>query len=579
MKKYNLLSFYFICCCATSNVQAQTVSWNLVKNYSFEKYLDCLYFNDAIDTNTTNQRILPDWFSASILGSPDYFNRCGELINPPYGLPVNTYAYQNTYNGQENAYTGISLTGKTGGLENREYLQTKLQQRLRQNKKYCIGTKISFAYNVQINNAIYDIYKTSDLAILVSKTRPFNDKTGAPDRLIIEANPQITTNQYIDDTLNWTLLKGIVVGNGEEWLTIGNFKPEWQSSMALVYDAPGLSPPLSYYFIDDVFVIPMENDEALLHKDTTICTNGFPIQITANTGFTGYTWNNGSTGNTLVVSQEGTYTVSATYAGCTIVDTVRVKTTGVPALTLPNYAVCDNKLPFTVTLPNEVTDVFDSFAWSNNTTGATTILNTANTYTVTATMECGSTSNSFTLTTAPEPPTFTLGNDTSFCINGRPSPILLKPNFALTNYLWNTGATTPTITVSPTLGGRGVYRLSTSNACGTKTDEITIEGCPPNYYIPNTFTPNGDGKNDVFTVFASDAIVDITSMQIFDRWGEPVFNGQNIPPERGSSGQGRGWDGTFRNQAAISDVYIYIITIAFADGTTETAKGDVTLLR
>jgi gliding motility-associated-like protein len=257
------------------------------------------------------------------------------------------------------------------------------------------------------------------------------------------------------------------------------------------------------------------------------------------------------------------------------VDTVHVKTTGIPALTLPNYAVCDNKLPFTVTLSNEVTDVFDSFTWSNNTTGATTILNAANTYTVTATMECGSTSNSFTLSTAPEPPTFTLGNDTSFCINGRPSPILLKPNFALTNYLWNTGATTSMITVAQT----GVYRLSTSNACGTKIDEIEIKGCPPNYYIPNTFTPNGDGHNDIFTVFASAAIVDITSMQIFDRWGESVFNGQNIPPERGNSGQGRGWDGTFKNQVAISDVYVYIISIAFADGTTETLKGDVTLLR
>jgi gliding motility-associated-like protein len=571
------LFYYFIFTllfCATATY-AQTVPWNLVKNYSFENYLDCHYNNDAIDTNIINQRVLPDWYSASIMGSPDYFNRCGELSNSFYSLPSNGYAYQNTSNILGNAYTGISLTGNVTGLENREYLQTKLQQKLRQNKKYCVGTKVSFAYNIQINNAIYDIFKTSDFAILVTKTRPFNNKIGAPDRLIIEANPQITTTQFIDDTLNWTLLKGIVVGNGEEWLTIGNFKPEWQSNMALVYDAPGLSPPLSYYFIDDVFVIPMENDQALLHKDTTICSNGFPIQIQANTGFTGYTWNNGSTGSSLVVAQEGTYTVSATYAGCTIVDTIRVKTTGVPNLTMPNYNICDNELPFAVSLPPAITDVFDTFSWSNNTVGATLVVAQANTYTVTATMECGSTSKSFTVTTAPEPPTFSLGNDTSLCINAKPRPIILKSNLALTNYLWSTGATTPNITVAET----GIYTLSTTNACGTKTDNISIEGCPPNYYIPNTFTPNGDGYNDIFTVFASDAIVNIKKMQIFDRWGEEVSL-TTFPPSGGLRGAvWGGWDGTFRNQPAITDVYVYVIVLEFADGTTETVSGDVTLLR
>lgn len=578
MKYYINLLIYCVFYGAATILQAQTVPWNLVKNYSFENYSGCVYNNDAIDTSMTNQRILPDWFSASVMGSPDYFNRCYQIpLGGPYtfSVPSNIKAFQNTANITENAYTGIALTLNIGVVDTefREYLQTKLKQKLIIGKKYCVGSKVNFAYDINANNILNDVFKTSDLAILVSKTRPFNDKIAAPDRLIIEANPQITTNQYIDDTLNWTLLKGIVVGSGEEWLTIGNFKPEWQSNMALVHDAAVMNSPLSYYFIDDVFVIPMENDQALVHKDTSVCANGFPVQLTANTGFTGYMWNNGTQNQTLTVNAAGTYTVSATYAGCTIVDTIRVKTASIPDLELPNYSICENKLPFTVTLPSAVTDVFDTFEWSNGNVGNSGILQTANTYTVTATMECGSTSTNFVITTAPEPPSFSLGNDTSYCINGRPSPLILKPNVLLPNYQWSISEVQASLVVTQP----GIYTLSTSNACGTKTDEIKIDGCPPNYYIPNTFTPNGDGHNDVFEIFTTDAIVAIKSLQIFDRWGEPVAE---ISLQKGSEPNSwLGWDGTFRNKEAASDVYVYRITLQFADGTTETVTGDVTLLR
>jgi gliding motility-associated-like protein len=106
------------------------------------------------------------------------------------------------------------------------------------------------------------------------------------------------------------------------------------------------------------------------------------------------------------------------------------------------------------------------------------------------------------------------------------------------------------------------------------TYPITIER--GNYYIPNTFTPNGDGHNDIFSVYASDAIVNIKKMQIFDRWGEAVFAANNLPSFGGAGG---GWDGTFKGQPAITDVYVYVIVLEFADGTTETVSGDVTLLR
>ena len=107
------------------------------------------------------------------------------------------------------------------------------------------------------------------------------------------------------------------------------------------------------------------------------------------------------------------------------------------------------------------------------------------------------------------------------------------------------------------------------------TYPITIER--GSYYIPNTFTPNGDGQNDVFEIYTTDAIVAIKKIQIFDRWGEEIVTITNVLPSFG--GAGGGWDGTFRGQEAASDVYVYIVELEFADGTTETVTGDVTLLR
>jgi gliding motility-associated-like protein len=125
----------------------------------------------------------------------------------------------------------------------------------------------------------------------------------------------------------------------------------------------------------------------------------------------------------------------------------------------------------------------------------------------------------------------------------------------------------------------GIYEVRSENICGSVSDKITVTGCPPNYYIPNTFTPNGDGYNDIFTVFASDAIVNIKKMQVFDRWGEEVSL-TTFPPSGGLRGAVWAvWDGTFKGQEAASDVYVYVIVLEFADGTTETVSGDVTLLR
>jgi len=96
-----------------------------------------------------------------------------------------------------------------------------------------------------------------------------------------------------------------------------------------------------------------------------------------------------------------------------------------------------------------------------------------------------------------------------------------------------------------------------------------------NVYIPNVFSPNGDGKNDVFYIYSGPAAVEIRSFQIFNRWGEPVFETFGVQPNDPEGG----WDGRYRGEPMNAGVFAYFAEIEFIDGDVEVFKGDVLLMR
>lgn len=99
------------------------------------------------------------------------------------------------------------------------------------------------------------------------------------------------------------------------------------------------------------------------------------------------------------------------------------------------------------------------------------------------------------------------------------------------------------------------------------------------YYIPNAFTPNSDGVDDFFTIYGSDEIARIQSLQIFNRWGQLVFEKSNFPPNVDHEG----WNGTYLKKNDNHDfgpqVFVYQAKIEYTDGSTETVSGDITLIR
>ncbi|MBK7342633.1 MAG: gliding motility-associated C-terminal domain-containing protein [Saprospiraceae bacterium] len=97
----------------------------------------------------------------------------------------------------------------------------------------------------------------------------------------------------------------------------------------------------------------------------------------------------------------------------------------------------------------------------------------------------------------------------------------------------------------------------------------------PKLYIPNVFSPNGDGLNDVFTVYGNKEVALILELQIFDRWGNEVFVNTEFPP----NDEKYGWDGSFRNATMDPAVFVYWTRVRFVNGLERLYKGEVTLVR
>ena len=93
--------------------------------------------------------------------------------------------------------------------------------------------------------------------------------------------------------------------------------------------------------------------------------------------------------------------------------------------------------------------------------------------------------------------------------------------------------------------------------------------------IPGAFTPNGDGRNDIFYVLGGPQGSAIKDLSVFDRWGNKVFQVEDVAPGDPSYG----WNGTYKGAPCMSGTYVYSITVVLAGGRQQVFKGVVILVR
>lgn len=548
---------------------------NLVQNPGFESTNTCALENFwGLDTTWFDDpslyRTAPFWISAN-RESPDYCNAC-QTDGTFYGVPRNAQGYQYAKEGQ--AYMGIctysiNLPFNPNG-EFREYTQTRITSGLEPGAIYRGRFFVSPSYEVnEKSNAV----SIDGIAMAFTRQAPKNKTTpgiiNPMGNATIILEPQvINQGLFPRDTGAWQEICGIFKALGdEEWLTIGNFKTTQNSDALIFRPAPDPSSEsagifYSYYFIDDISLVKV-SEPIFQVRDTAVCA--FPFSLSARAEFSEYEWSTGDTTQTILLNAPGEYWVRIHLPGeCTsVTDTIRVTQKAQKTLAIGDTSICAGLLPWVVLAPSG----FSDYQWNNGITNPQASFWTSGTYSIAATYECGTLRDTFLLEALEEVPDFDLGDSLNICENDQDIPATLAPSSTLPNYNWSTGAHSPSITIITP----GQYWLRSSNICGEKSDSITVFGCPSKIYIPNVFSPNDDGDNDVFTVFGRNT--GTVTLQIFDRWGNLVFQ------ETGNEIL-KGWDGTCRGKGASAGVYVYYVHFTnLQTGQSERFTGSVTLLR
>ncbi len=185
----------------------------------------------------------------------------------------------------------------------------------------------------------------------------------------------------------------------------------------------------------------------------------------------------------------------------------------------------------------------------------------------------------------PEPPTLSLSLPESVALElgaaWIPNPVLNVPPANLVQIAWDPAdwvdcpdCLQPSVSASQD----GLLSLSVTDANGCRAAAVTRLSVRQvlDAFVPNVFSPNGDGINDRLAFFANPGQMDrILEWKIFSRWGELVFDGKDLAPNDAAAG----WDGTHRGQILDAGLFGWSATVRLTNGKLERLKGEVTLLR
>ncbi|MCK5856304.1 MAG: gliding motility-associated C-terminal domain-containing protein [Bacteroidales bacterium] len=378
-----------------------------------------------------------------------------------------------------------------------------------------------------------------------------------------------------------------------QWSSSSNFNDTLNTSTSDSTLTVSVSGPTYFYIrafwqgcgdIDSVLVdvrihIQQQNiQHPLCHNDA----NGY-IDVIATGGLSPYiySWDNGMNGNQINNLGGGTYVITVTDAdGCFTKDTVAL--INPPLLT---SSKAKKNIPCAQACIGE--------AWCNPTGGTPPYTwqwnDPSNQTTNPATQLCDGTfivqlkdanncslSDTVVLIDSSIYITFNAWNDDTI-YQGQTVPIhssILNGNYS---YLWtpNTGLDNPTSnSCNATPDQTTTYFVEVHDQWGcTWRDSVTIwvldVVCDEPYiYVPNAFTPNNDGKNDV--LFVKSNVAYEVDFRIYDRWGELVFETTNLD---------NGWNGTFRGQNANPGVFVYHLVITCYNKEIFRKKGNITLIR
>ncbi|HTE22959.1 T9SS type B sorting domain-containing protein [Flavitalea sp.] len=407
--------------------------------------------------------------------------------------------------------------------------------------------KNSGKYKVYVANSCGESF-LDEINIIVRTIPPLFSvsslTTCANDSFMISAEPSFTN-------YNWQAA-GYVAGKGSTAISI------LSSPTSIIANA--LSP--EHCLVKDTIAINLIYARQVnLGADTSICYTD-SILLRAGTGYTLYSWSDGSGNAELKVSAAGRYFVTAKdINGCNARDTLLVHKFKTPVLTLGNdRSICINQ-PIQLNAGN-----FNSYMWQDGSTKQNITIQVTGIYWVSITDQnnCKA-SDTLIIRDMVAPPSGFLKATDSIC-RFRTLEIAALNDFQTFN--WSTGANTSKTTISKT----GNYSLTVSdqNGCiATETIRVIEKDCLEGVFVPNAFSPNRDGHNDLFRAVVHGPVLHY-SITLFNRYGAIVFS-TNDPS--------KSWDGFYKGRPAETGNYVWKCSYQLEGGKTSGSKGNILLIR
>ena len=399
-------------------------------------------------------------------------------------------------------------------------------------------TKVYY-YHAGASGCFYTDYPSGSINIAEHNFDTVHRCLGDTLALLVEHNPDSVPVEWIVDGVSH-------LGDGYSFLLAALDTISVQC--VLHYECPDTT---------TTFVAVVPPPVLTIAHDTTVCA-GATLSV-EQPNVLSYLWSNGATTPAITVDSAGMFQVAVTNIGCRAEsDSFHVSLYGQSSVDFGS----DSLLCELATLLLDATQQHPAqYFWQDASTNTTYTVYEDGEYWVIITDNCLGASDTINIGYLNDF-TVNLGPDTLLC-EGR--TMTLNAEVPYCDYLWQDGSTQPTYVVR----GPGTYSVEVSNRCFSHWDAVDVdyEHCAQELYLPNAFTPNGDGENPVFLpVFSYPDEIEEYRMEIYNRWGTLVFRTEE---------KTYGWDGA----NAINGVYAVVVYYKTRGEKEKTVKGSVTVVR
>lgn len=375
---------------------------------------------------------------------------------------------------------------------------------------------------------------TLDLTINIIAAEPPNvDTILECDRnfVILESSRSNNNSRYI-----WE--DGITTSKGKRVLETGVYAVSASESNCI--------------YIDSFFVTIIDPEVDL--RDSIIC--GFnPFDIELDPRAKDINWSTGSTDLSIRIDRTGLYSVNYFIEDCYFEDTAYYSFATVPDIEIIGDTVICGSAPLTLEVIDQSNANISSFEWSSGEKGVSIdVINPGN-YSVTVSSDSACVDVASVDVIKIEELPELISGDSLIC--NESELVVDFSEFAdFSEIMWDDGNSQPVRSFSKP----GTYSYTISNFCETKNGVFDLAVSPfrsddQPIYIPNAFTPNEDNNNDVFKPELAEEITILDyRMMIFDRWGNKIFESQDI---------NIGWDGTFKGEIMDPAIFAYVFEIEY----------------